>query len=366
MATKRKPDKPARAPRVTLRHLADHLGLSTATVSLAMRNKPRVAEETKKRVLEGMRELGYIYNRGAASLRSDRSGTVGVAISDIADPYFAQLLISIQAEFNARGLMVFLCHSVESTKLQDDFIDTLREYSADGLILCPAAGTRVASLRRVLEWHMPVVLVTRSLPDPAFSFVGAADEHGMQMATDHLISLGHRRIAFFGGDEATSTGRERRAGYSRSLSKNGIPVDPSLIISCPTNRRGGIAALSQALAMGEPPTAAVCAADIIAFGVMLELTRRGLRPGRDFAVVGYDDVIEAALWQPPLTTVAVPRQAMGIAAARLLAELIEVGPAAPPRRIIFEPTLMVRASCGSPLRKLPITPAPQEAVPITS
>jgi LacI family transcriptional regulator len=356
--SKNTPAKPSRARRVTLRHLADHLGLSTATVSLAMRNKPRVAEATRQRVLVGMRELGYIYNRGAASLRSERSGTVGVAISDIADPYFAQLLIAIQAEFNARGLMVFLCHSVESTKLQDDFIDTLREYNADGLILCPAAGTRAASLRRVLDWHMPVVLVTRSLPDPAFSFVGAADERGMETATDHLIGLGHRRIAFFGGDEATSTGRERREGYRRSLAKHGIEADASLLISCPTNRRGGIAALSEALAMERPPTAAVCAADIIAFGVMLELTRRGLRAGHDFALVGYDDVIEAALWQPPLTTMAVPRQAMGVAAARLLAELIELRAAAPPRRVIFEPTLMVRASCGAPLgvRSAPTDP----------
>jgi LacI family transcriptional regulator len=216
--------------RVTLRHLADHLGLSTATVSLAMRNKPRVSKETRQRVLEGMRELGYVYNRGAASLRSEITGAVGVAINDITDPYFAQLLIAIQSELHSKGRMVFLCHSTESPKLQDDFVDALREYNADGLIVCPALGTEAASLRRLLDWHMPTVMVTRSLPDTDFSFVGSNDERGMELATEHLIRLGHRRIALLGGSTAISTGRERLAGYVRAHEKHALPVDRSLIV----------------------------------------------------------------------------------------------------------------------------------------
>jgi LacI family transcriptional regulator len=333
--------------RVTLRDLADHLGLSTATVSLAMRDKPRVSEETRARVRDGMRELGYVYNRGAASLRTDRTGTVGLAISDITDPYFAQLLIAIQSELHGKGRMVFLCHSTESPKLQDDFVDTLREYNADGLILCPAIGTDAAAMRRVLDWRMPTVMVTRSIPDADFSFVGTNDARGMEMATEHLLALGHHRIALIGGSPAISTGRERLAGYLRAHEARGLPVDRALILPCDTNRRGGITAIQQALALEDPPTAAACFADIIAFGVMLELSRQGMTPGRDFSVVGFDDVIEAGLWQPPLTTVAVQRHAMGVAAAHLLAELIETGSLLP-RRIVFEPSLTVRSSCGPP------------------
>lgn len=333
--------------RVTLRDLASHLGLSTATVSLAMRNKPRVAEETRQRVLQGMHELGYVYNRGAASLRADITGTVGVAINDITDPYFAQLLIAIQSELEAKGRMIFLCHSIETPSVQEKFINALREYNADGLILCPAIGTRSASLRRLLEWHLPTVMVTRSIPGKQFSFVGSNDERGAELATEHLINLGHRRIAFIGGSSAISTGRNRINGFCLAHSTHSLPLDRSLIVSCPTNRRGGIASINQLLALDEPPTAAVCFADIVAFGVMLELSRRGIRPGVDFSVVGYDDVIEAALWNPPLTTISVQRHEMGVAAARLLTELIEIKSTSP-RRILFEPSLMVRSSSGPP------------------
>ncbi len=345
MTTAPEEPKPALRRRVTLRHLAEHLGLSTATVSLAMRNKPRVSEETRQRVLEGMRELGYVYNRGAASLRSECTGAVGVAINDITDPYFAQLLIAIQSELHSKGRMVFLCHSTESPKLQDDFIEALREYSADGLIVCPATGTETASLRRLLDWRLPAVMVTRSVPDTDLSFVGSDDERGMELATEHLIGLGHARIAFLGGSTAISTGRDRLAGYAKALERHSIAVDRSLVVPCPTNRRGGIAAISQALGLSDRPTAAVCFADIVAFGVMLELSRRGIRPGPDFGVVGYDDVIEAALWNPPLTTISVQRHAMGIAAAQLLTELIEAQSLSP-RRVIFEPSLTIRASSG--------------------
>jgi LacI family transcriptional regulator len=312
-----------------------------------MRNKPRVSDETRQRVLNGMQELGYVYNRGAASLRSESSGTVGVAINDIADPFFAQLLIAIQSTLHEKGRMVFLCHATESPRIQDDFIDALREYNADGLIISPAVGTEPASLRRLVDWHMPCVLVTRSLPGSDFSFVGTNDQRGAELATEHLIGLGHRRIGLIGGGAAISTGRERLAGYLAMHDKHALPVDRALIVPCPTNRRGGIAAIGQLLALAEPPTAAICFADIIAFGAMLELSRRGLRPGPDFSIVGYDDVIEASLWNPPLTTVSVQRHAMGVAAAQLLTELIETQSLAP-RRVIFEPSLTVRGSSGPP------------------
>jgi LacI family transcriptional regulator len=350
-----------RAPRrVTLRDLARHLGVSTATVSLALRNSPRVAEATRLRVQAGMRELGYVYNRGAASLRTAHTATVGVALPDLGDPYFTQLLISMQATLHERGRMVFLSHSGESTALQDAFVEALREYNADGLIVCPAEGTRPEALQRLVGWHMPAVMVTRHLPGTDLSFVGNNDQRGMALATEHLIGLGHRRIAMIGGGPGTSTGRERLAGYQQALERAGIGQDRSLVVPCPTNRRGGIGAIGKLLDGRNPPTAAVCHADIVAFGVLLELSRRGLVAGRDFAVVGHDDVIEAALWNPPLTTVTVQRDAMGVAAANLLNDPIEAGSILP-RRVIFEPTLTIRGTCGA--RAMPAAPrAPERAL----
>jgi LacI family transcriptional regulator len=192
---------------------------------------------------------------------------------------------------------------------------------------------------------MPTVLVTRSIADTSISFVGNNDERGMELATEHLLQHGHRRIAMIGGDPRTSTGHERLAGYLKAHERQGLAVDPSLIVHCPTNRRGGIAAIGDLLAANDPPTAAVCFADIVAFGVMLELSRRGIAVGHDFSVVGFDDVIEAALWNPPLTTIAVQRHTMGVTAANLLMELIETESLSP-RRVIFEPSLVIRASSG--------------------
>jgi DNA-binding LacI/PurR family transcriptional regulator len=131
-----------------------------------MRDKPRVSEET--RAACGTACASSATSTTAARRASARTAPArsGLAISDITDPYFAQLLIAIQSELHGKGRMVFLCHSTESPKLQDDFVDTLREYNADGLILCPAIGTDLAAMRRVLDWHMPTVMVTRSIPTP--------------------------------------------------------------------------------------------------------------------------------------------------------------------------------------------------------
>jgi LacI family transcriptional regulator len=170
----------------------------------------------------------------------------------------------------------------------------------------------------------------------------------MEMATEHLLALGHRRIALIGGSPAISTGRERLAGYLKAHEARGLPVDRALILACDTNRRGGMAAIQQALALESPPTAAACFADIIAFGVMLELSRQGLEPGRDFSVIGFDDVIEAACGSPPLTTVrSAPRHGRRRRPAPRRADRDRVAPAAP-HRVRAEPhrAVELRAAGG--------------------
>jgi LacI family transcriptional regulator len=331
--------------RLTLRDLARHAGVSPATVSLVLRKSPLVAETTRERVLESMRTLGYVYNRGAASLRTQRTHTVGVAINELHNPYFAELTAAIERALTRIGQTVFLSNSAEDPAHQDRFIDTMREYNADGLIICPAEGTTPESLKRIADFGVPCVQISRYVKGVSLDFAGNDHRKGTYLATEHLISLGHRRIAMIGGTDRVSTGFDRHQGYLDALKAHGLKPDPALIVRCPGTREDGAEAIAALLKGKAPPTAAVCYNDIVAFGVMLGLRQRGIEAGKDFAVAGCDDVKEAALWTPALTSVSIDTATMGVAAAELLVR--RIGDIRAPRReIVLEPTLVVRASSG--------------------
>ncbi len=340
--------KPPRGPqRLTLRDLAAHAGVSRATVSLVLAKSPLVAAKTRARVLESARVLGYVYNRGAANLRTRRTNTIGVSINELTNPYFTGLTSAIQKAFLALGRTVFLTDSEESVVQQDQFIATMREYNADGLAICPAQGTDVAAMQRLIEQAIPCVLISRDVPGSGLDYVGNANQHGMFMATEHLIKLGHRHIAMIGGTDRTSTGMERRAGHREALAAHGIALDEALVVQGPPTRVFGAATVRALLERDPAPTAAVCFNDVIAFGVMLGLRQIGREAGRDFAVVGYDDLAEAALWTPGLSTVEIDSHRTGTEAARLLLERIEE-PNLPARRVVLQPRLIIRDSSCPP------------------
>ena len=332
--------------RLTLRDLAAHADVSPATVSLVLRKSPLVAQATRERVLASIETLGYVYNRGAASLRTQRTHTVGVAINELANPYFAELTAAIERAFNAIGYSVFLSNSAEDPARQDQFIDTMREYNADGLIICPAAGTTAKSMQRLIKFDMPCVQVSRYVRGVALDFAGSDNRRGTYLATEHLISLGHRRIAMIGGNDLTSTGWERRKGYTDALKTHGIALDEALMVSATATREHGADAIKALLKAKNPPTAAACYNDLVAFGVMLGLRQIGIEPGDDFAVIGCDDVSEAALWNPALSSIAIDTLEMGELAARMLMHRI-ADHGARRREVVLEPKLVVRASSGN-------------------
>lgn len=334
--------------RLTLLDLAAHAGVSRATVSLVLAKSPLVAEATRARVLESARLLGYVYNRGAANLRTRRTHTIGVAINEITNPYFTELTAVVQRAFLAHGRTVFISDSQEDPDQQDHFVATMREYNADGLVICPALGTAPERLRILEESGVPAVLLSRDVPGSGLDYAGHANRRGMAMATEHMIRLGHRRIAMIGG-VATTTGEDRHAGYRDALAAHDIPADPRLIVGGGTSRLHGAEAIRQLLdTLSDPPTAAVCFNDVVAFGVMLGLRQAGREPGRDFAVSGYDDLAEGALWMPGLTTIRIDSRAIGTAAVELLLDRIEQVDT-PPRRFMSEPELVVRQSSCPPV-----------------
>jgi LacI family transcriptional regulator len=347
MSARRKSRAKARpAARVTLREIAQQADVSTATVSLVLRESPLVADTTRQRVQEAIAKLGYVYNRGAANLRTRRTNTVGIVINDLTNPYFAELTAAMESTLGRVGRIAFLSNSEESPERQDRFIDKLREYNVDGVLMTPALGTPATSLRRLKQWGLPCVQVSRYVQGAAADYAGSDNLQGAEMVTRHLIALGHRRIAFIGGSALSSTGRDRRDGFRKAMRASGLTIDDQLIVECPPTRESSAAAILTLLDRVSAPTAAVGFNDITAFGIMLGLMRRGIRPGQDFAVTGFDDVSEAALWMPPLTTVGVDRHAIGEVAATLLLERI-AHPDAPARRKIVAPKLIVRESCGA-------------------
>ena len=330
------------AARITLSTIADDLGVSTATVSLALRDSPLVAETTRQRIRERAKEIGYIYDRRAASLRTQRSDIVGVLVRDIINPFFAEILRSIEAELGTNRQTFILCNHGDDIELQEDFISTLMQFSADGVIMSPSVGTDAADIAKLEENGLPVTLVARTVEDAGVPAFLGNDEAGFHMVTKHLIEHGHREIALVGGTRSTSTGRARRRGYATAFAEAGLTVPDRSDIETPYDRKAGFVAVDAIFAEGAP-TAIACCSDTVALGVMHGLRQRGLEPGKNIAVTGYDDIEEAAFSSPALTTVADGHAEIGRLAARALFAKIK-GEETSAEAVFIEPELKIRSS----------------------
>jgi len=331
------------AARITLSTIADDLGVSTATVSLALRDSPLVAESTRQRIADRAKEIGYIYDRRAASLRTQRSDIVGVLVRDIINPFFAEILRSIEAELGTNRQTFILCNHGDDIELQEDFIASLMQFSADGVIMSPSVGTDAADIAKLEKNGLPVTLVARTVEDAGVPAFLGDDEAGFHMVTKHLIENGHQDIALVGGTRSTSTGRARRRGFAKAFEEAGLSVPDRTDIETPYDRKAGFVAVDAIFADGPPPTAIACCSDTVALGVMHGLRQRGMEPGSDIAVTGYDDIEEAAFSSPSLTTVADGHAEIGRLAARALFAKIK-GEETSEEAVFIEPELKVRAS----------------------
>ncbi|KQT45261.1 transcriptional regulator [Aureimonas sp. Leaf454] len=338
--------------KVKLSTIAEALGLSTATVSLALRDSPLVAEVTRERIKEQARTSGYIYNRRAASLRTSRSGIVGVCVHDIMNPFFGEILKSIEDELDRHRQTFVLCNHYDDLNKQRSFVDTMLQLGADGLIMSPAIGTPASDIRLAEDNDLPVTLIARTVEGSGVASFRGDDAYGMSLAVRHLLSLGHREIAMVGGTEMTSTGRDRAAGYRRAMLEAGIEPRPEWRIAGPRTRHSGFDAARDFLALPERPTAVACFSDLVALGFMYGLSRAALRPGIDVAVTGYDDIDEAVIAMPPLTTVANGQSEVGRRAADSLLKRLAGAPAEGTVELIT-PQLKIRQSCGLSIDTLP-------------
>ncbi len=306
--------------RTTVKDIARHAGVSPATVSLVLRESPLVAEPTRARVQASIRELRYVYDRAAAKLRARLTHTIGLIVCEITNPFYAQLTAGIDDALDNAGWVAFLANSAESTIKQDQFIERMREHRVDGFLIAPAEGPRQKSWNGCRQ-NTPVVQMLRRLEKRRGDYVGADFALGMTAAVEHLIALGHKRIAFVGG-RRSSPARDRANAYRRTLSRHGIALGP--IVDCLPTREEGIAPERLINLTPNDPTAIVCHNDVCALGVMLGLSDRGITVGKDFAVIGFDNIPEAAHHRPTLTTVEIDGRQIGAEAARLLVRRIKI------------------------------------------
>ncbi len=329
--------------RITLADVALDANVSRATASLVVRDSPLVKPATKEKVLASIEKLGYIYHRAAASMRSQKSHTIGLVTTDIINPFFAELTIGMEAYLEEKNYAVFMTNTSEQLKKQTRLLNTMREYQVDGVLLCPVNETPRDQIERLQEAQFPLVLVIRYLYDIDVDYVGIDNANGAQLAAEHLAEQGHTRIAFIGGAENASARKDRLKGFKAGLEARGLSFYPELALATSVTRDGGYKAIGELLNRPDPPTAALCYNDIVAFGVLAKLNTEGVNAGSEFAVVGFDDLADARLQTPPLTTLAVGTSKLGEQAARLLLERID-DPTLPPRKIILSPELIIRGS----------------------
>ncbi|MEL6767734.1 MAG: LacI family DNA-binding transcriptional regulator [Pseudomonadota bacterium] len=335
--------------RPTQKQIAERLGLSTATVSLAMKDSPMIAAETRRLVREAMREAGYVPNIAAASLRTGRTRIVGVSFHNIAHQFFAEMLIAMEQTFGEAGAAVFLNNHGEDPASLARFVESLAAYGADGLLLSPPPDTDASVLAPLRARGVPVIYFSRYVAaDAGADRVVNADRRAMATATRRLIDLGHRDLALIGGQPGTSVSAERLEGFREELARAGLPYEPQLWRQCRPRLVEGAAALRETLDWRPHPTGYVCFNDLVAFGVMNALRAAGLRPGREVGVVGIGGTEEAAAFSPSLTTVLDNPKKIGALAAEMLLERLAT-PALPPRHVTLEPKLMIRESCGGPV-----------------
>jgi LacI family transcriptional regulator len=331
--------------RTTIVDVARRAGVSKSTVSLVLGGSSLVADSTRERVTEAMSKLGYIYHRGAATLRGAKSGVLGMVINDLSNPFYVELAIGIEQACQGGAFIPFLANSAEDPVRQQEVIRSMREHGAAGLVLAPAIGTSLNDVKPLVA-GLPVVQVMRRLPGLKASLVAPENREGARKATAYMIENGHKRIAFVGGTNSLSVREERLAGYRLALKEAGIPFDASLVIEATTNYSGGGAAAVRLLNLPEPATAGLCFNDVVAIGLIRALTQRGVSVGRDFAVIGFDDIEEAKYTLPALTSVAVNARNLGSRAAQLLMRQIAIG-SFEPEAVLCPTSLIIRSSCGT-------------------
>ena len=328
----------------SIKDVAKHASVSISTVSHVVNGTRFVGAEATERVHQAIKELSYIPSSVARSLKSQNTRTLGMLVPNCSNPYFSEIMRSIEERCFELGYNLILCNTYDKPERQTQYLKILSEKRVDGLILITASPPDQWKLP--LKLNIPVVLVDREVGNPMCDLVETAHAYGAQLATQHLIDLNHQHIACIAGPIELSSSTQRIHGWQTALAQ--AKLKPSLLLHSDFTSQGGYEAMLQLLERRKTlnptkPSAVLICNDLMAIGAVRAVHEQGLQVPQDLSIVGFDDIELARFTSPPLTTVRQPKQQMGAQAVDLVIERIS-GLRTTTKTILLKPELCVRAS----------------------
>jgi LacI family transcriptional regulator len=318
------------------------------TVSRVINDSPRVSDDTRRRVEAAIAELGYVPNRLARGLIRRKTGALGVIVPDVANPFFTLVVRGVEEVAWRAGYHVILCNTQADLERERGYLEDMVAFQVEGLLIAPVSDRSRPNLRLPLRNHVPFVLIDRSIAGFEADLVQGDSVGGARRLVEHLIELGHRRIAMITESDEVSTARDRLRGYREALEAAEIPFLPELVTEASAvDPRGAHDATFRLLDLSEPPTAIFSVNNITVVGVAEAARERGLQIPRDLALVCFDDLEHASRFLPFLTVMAQPAETFGTIATQLLLDRL-AGRVAERRRIVVLPAdFVVRESSGA-------------------
>jgi LacI family fructose operon transcriptional repressor len=327
----------------SIKKVAELAGVSTATVSRVLANKPYVRPELRQRVLQVVEELNYSPNRVARSLRSQKTSIIGLIVSDIQNPFFTAVTRAVEDVASAHDMSVFVCNSDENQAKELRYLEHMQAENVAGIIFSPTRLTSEA-FTEVVDTDLPIVLIDRQVAGADLDSVVIDNVRAAYELAEHLIQDGHHRLgAMFGS--ASTTGRERRQGFLQALQDYGLEADPELVVTIEAREDTGYQTTKKLLSHPERPQAIFSSNGLMASGAFRALRESGLHIPDEVGFASFDDTAWAGLVEPPVTVIRQPTYEIGKTATELLLERLR-DPERATRQVVLKPTLVVRGSCG--------------------
>jgi DNA-binding LacI/PurR family transcriptional regulator len=329
---------------VTIKDVARESGVNVSTVSRALNGEYGVHADTREHVVTIAQRLGYRPNRVARGLVTGRSHTLALVVSDIRNPFFAEVARGAEDAANRAGCDLVLCNSDLDPEKQMRYAHSLMEKRVDGILMNSVSVLSRKQQDQLTALGVPIVLLNRTAPRSAFSTICADNEAGGALVAAYLLKLNHQKIAHLTGPRHHGNMTDRAKGFVAALEAARKPVSP-IVLHGRNNFQGGVELARKLLAQNSDTTAIFAASDMMAFGVIRTLMEAGLRIPDDISVIGFDNLELAGIVHPPLTTVHQPKYEIGQAAVEILLRLAGGGPHKSPEHRVFGVDLIERQSC---------------------
>ncbi len=329
-----------------IRDVAKLAGVAPITVSRCVNNSGYCSPETRTKIEAAIAQLGFVPNRLASGLRSKRTNTIALVLTDITNPYFTTIARGVEDKASEAGYTVIFCNTDESLSKEQMYVKMLLEKRVDGILLVPAQSTR-DSVELIQKHSTPVIVLDRRVPNYKTDIVRCDSEEGAYKLTHLLLSLGHRQIAILDGPKDVSTSKDRLNGYRKAMAEAGISESDRREYIGFFTQASGHEMTNKAFCRSPRPTALFAANNFIAYGALRALRELGLRVPEDVAVVGFDDLPPALVAFPFLTVAVQPAYEMGKKAMEILLDKLSATPSDCCAEVILPAEIVIRQSSGT-------------------